>query len=410
MLETIIKSNASLSSFMKEFREAFKNKSQYGHFMAYVVGLLIYMGSKNVSGVSKAVPGWRDESSVYRFVAQQEWDTHQVKQTRLEMLNRKTRRALEAMRKPGEKVPVFLIIDDSLEKKTGKKMEGVAKHQSSSSKRLELGHVWVSGQLVVAGYSYAVEWLLYRKQTECEEAGVSFVSKPTLAEQIIERFEPLPETTTYVLTDSWYSSKDLLNVCAKRNFKYVGAVRPNRKLKIGGHNHQAGTWVQTIANSAFDCVKVKGVRYKCWSALATLSSGHSVKVLFNRRLGHKKWHFLISTDLDLSPSTLLRFYLTRWEVENFYRVLKQTFGWGDYQMRKLIAIDRHVLLVMVAHAFLELQRKEAAQRSSDPKAHFTLGGLQRSLQKAVHRATIQRVHELTSLGFDLDTIYQRLAA
>ncbi len=410
MLETIIESNESLSNFVKAFRGAFKNKGQYGHFMAYILGLLIYTGSKNLTGISQAVPGRRDESSVYRFMSVQEWDGQQVKQICLGMLNRQARRALQAIAKPGEPTPVFLIIDDSLVEKTGKKMEGVAKHQSHSSKRSELGHVWVTGQLVIAGYSYAVEWLLYRRQNECEQAGVTFVSKPKLAEQIVKQFTPPPDTVTYVLTDSWYSSQDMLKVCQQCGFKYIGAVRPNRKIKLAGHNEQARVWGKTIATSAFDRVKVKGADYKIWSALGTLSSNHQVKILFNRRIGHKKWHYLISTDLDLSPQTLLRFYLTRWEVENFYRAIKQNFGWGDYQMRNLLAIERHVLLVMVAYAFLELQRHVAAGLSAHSKAHFTLGSLQRSLQRTVYRVTLRRVYDLTLAGFDVDTIFQRLAA
>jgi len=409
MLETIIENNASLSSFVSEFRSAFRNKGQNGHFIAYLVALWVYTGSKNLTGISQAVPGRRDESSIYRFLTVQDWDEQEVKRTRLGMLNRKARRALKAIAKPGELTPVFLIIDDSLVEKTGKKIEGVSWHQSHISKRSELGHVWVTGQLVVAGYSYAVEWLLYRRQSECEQAGVAFLSKPKLAQMIVSQFDPLPETITYVLTDSWYSSQDMLKVCEKRGFKYIGAVRPNRKFKVGGHTQQARTWVQTIANSAFARVKVKGAHYKTWSALGTLSSGHQVKILFNRRIGQKKWHFLISTDLDLSVHTLLRFYLTRWEVENFYRAAKQNFGWGDYQMRNLVAIQRHVLLVMVAHAFIEFQRFDAAL-SANPKAHPTLGSLQRSLRRTVHRATIQRVFELANAGFDLDSIYLRLAA
>jgi len=410
MLETIIESNESLSNFVQAFRGAFKNKAQYGHFMAYILGLLIYTGSKNLTGISQAVPGRRDESSVYRFMTEQEWDAQQVKQICLGMLNRKARRALQAISKAGEATPIFLIIDDSLVEKTGKAMEGVAKHQSHSSKRLELGHVWVTGQLVIAGYSYAVEWSLYRRQNECEQAGGTFVSKPKLAEQIVKQFVPPPDTMTYVLTDSWYSSQDMLKVCQQCGFKYIGAVRPNRKVKIAGHNQQAQVWGQSIANSAFRRVKVKGKYYKIWSALGTLSSNHQVKVLLNRRIGHKKWHYLICTDLDLSPQTLLRFYLTRWEVENFYRAIKQNFGWGDYQMRNLLAIERHVLLVMVAYAFLELQRHDAAHHSTRPNAHFTLGSLQRSLQRTVYRLTLQRVFDLALAGFDIDTIYQKLAA
>jgi SRSO17 transposase len=410
MLETIIESNASLSSFVGEFRAAFKNKAQYGHFMAYILALLVYIGDKNLTGVSTVVPGRRDESSVYRFLAEQDWDAAQVKQWRAEMLNRKTRRALKAISKPEEPTPVFLIIDDSLLEKTGKEMDGVAKHRSAMRKQTVLGHVWVTGQLVVAGYSYPVEWLLYRRQDECAQSGVPFISKPKLAELIVKQFEPLPDTTTYVLTDSWYSSQTMLNACAQRGFKYIGAVRPNRKFTIDGRDQQAQQWTQTIATSAFVRVKVKGKYYKVWSAIGKLSSGHQVKILFNRCIGFKKWHYLICTDLSLSLQTLLRFYLTRWEVENFYRAAKQNFGWADYQMRNLVAIERHVLLVMIAHTFVEIQRHDACEHSSDPKTRFTLGDFQRSLRRNVQRVFIRRVFDLANAGFDLDTIYHRLAA
>jgi SRSO17 transposase len=250
---------------------------------------------------------------------------------------------------------------------------------------------------------------LYRRQDECEQSGVPFISKPKLAELIVKQFEPLPDTTTYVLTDSWYSSQTMLNVCAQRGFKYIGAVRPNRKFTIDGRDQQAQQWTQTIATSAFVRVKVKGKYYKVWSATGKLSSGHQVKFLVNRCIGFKKWHYLICTDLSLSLQTLLRFYLTRWEVENFYRAAKQNFGWADYQMRNLVAIERHVLLVMIAHTFVEIQRHDACEHSSDPKTRFTLGDFQRSLRRNVQRVFIRRVFDLANAGFDLDSIYHRLA-
>ena len=95
---------------------------------------------------------------------------------------------------------------------------------------------------------------------------------------------------------------------------------------------------------------------------------------------------------------------------NFYRVAKQSLGWTDYQMRDLFAIERHVQLMMVAHAYLELQRQKALTSASDPDAHFTLGDMQRQLQAVSRRAEIAQVFDLAHCGFTLDTIYQRLAA
>lgn len=411
MLEAIIENNRILNKFLSEFREAFGNKAQFRHFQHYVIALMIYLGEKNLSGLSRAIPDGRHQCSLYRFLSVQDWDVEQVKQMRLEMLNRKARRALQAMKRKGKKVPVYLIIDDSLVEKTGKTMEGVAKHRShKDKKKLVLGHVWVTAQLVIAGYSYPLDWAVYRRQSECEQSGAKFVSKPDLAYSMIENYQPLPDTQTYVMTDSWYSSKNLLKLCRQRGFHFIGAVKSNRKLKVGQHNLQVKEWQAILPQSAFERVKLQDKHYKVWTATGRLSCGQPVKTLVNRRVGVKKWHYLICTDLDLSDKTIIAGYLVRWEVENFYRAAKQVLGWTDYQMRHLNAIENHVLLMMVTHAYLEIQRRDTLEACAEVDAHFTLGDLQREHQRLAQRSTIALVFSLTQQGLGLEDIYERLAA
>lgn len=300
MLEAIVKNNGELNKFLNEFREAFGNKAQFRHFQHYVIALMIYLGSKNLSGLSRAIPDGRHESSLYRFLSDAKWDVEQVKHNRLKLLNRKARRALEATRRKDKTPKVYLIIDDSLVEKTGKKMEGVAKHSShKDGNKLILGHVWVTAQLVVAGYSYPLDWGLYRRQSECEQTGATFISKPEIAYNIIQSYEPIPDAQTVVMTDSWYVSQDILALCKQRDFKFIGAVKSNRKVKIGSRNQQVKQWREVLPHSRLERVKVKGTVYKVWinSSDGTLSCGQSVKILINRRNRVKKWHYLISTDL-----------------------------------------------------------------------------------------------------------------
>lgn len=410
MLQAIIENTEALNNFLREFRPAFKNQPQFKLFQHYVVALILYLGSKNLSGLSNAIPDGRSESSLYRFVAKYDWDTKQVEACRLNILNRHTRRAIQAAQRRGKTVPVFVILDDSLVQKTGKTMEGVAKHYSHTEDKQVLSHVWVTGQLVVMGDSYPLDWKLYRRQAECESAGVPFFSKPELAEEIVRNFEPFADTQTYVLADSWYSSQHLLDLCQKRHFEYIGAVKSNRKFRTSGHNHQVQQWVNLMPNNAFDRVKVKGNTYKTWTCVGRLASDHDVTLVVNRRHRHKKWQYLISTDLTLSAQTILSYYLIRWEVENFYRAAKQLLGWGDYQMRRLVAIERHVLLMMVTHAYLELQRQAMTEQFSDENLHFTLGDLQRQQMVTARRATIALVFTLAQRDYDLETIYETLAA
>ena len=409
MLQAIVQSDENLGNFLRAFREAFRNRPQYRHFQAYIIGLLIYVGSRNLAGLSRAIPDGKSASSLYRFVATMDWDEEQVEHIRWEMLNRRTRRALQAAGRQGKMVPVFLAIDDSLVEKSGQHMAGVDYHYAHSKGRTVLGHVWVTGHLVVLGQSYPVSWRLYQRQASCEAQGIPFASKPELAQAILRCFVPLPNTQTYVLTDSWYPSQDLLTVCQQRGLALISAVKSDRKFRALGHNLQVRQWVQTLPKRAFDLVTVNTRAYKVWAATGRLSSGHDVRLVVNRVVGQQGWRYLVSTDLSLSAQTIISYYLARWEVENFYRVAKQSLGWGDYQMRDLLAIERHVQLMVVAHAFLELQRQQALA-TAEPGAHVTLGDIQRRYQRLSRRAEIAHVFDLSQRGFDLDTIYHRLAA
>lgn len=410
MLQAIVQNHEALSNFLSSFREAFANQPQYRHFQAYVLGLLIYLGSRNLAGLSRAIPDSKSPCSLYRFMAQMEWDTEQVEQIRWEMLNRRTRRALSAAGRRGQAVPVFLAIDDSLVEKSGKCMEGTDYHYSHSAGRTVWGHVWVTAQLVVLGQSYPISWRLYQRRTTCEELGIPFSSKPELARAMVDAFQPLPGTQTYVLTDSWYPSQQLLETCQERGFHLISAVKSDRKFRVANHNLQAKAWAQALPKRVFDFVTVNTAGYKLWSTVGTLSSGHAARLVINRVIGQQRWRYLISTDCSLTAQTVISHYLARWEVENFYRVAKQSLGWGDYQMRDLFAVERHVQLMMVAHAYLEIQRQEALATATDPDAHITLGDIQRQHQALSRRVEIAHIFDLAHQGFSLETVYQRLAA
>ena len=409
MLETIVQSHEDLSNYLNAFRSAFQNTPQYRHFMAYVVGLLIYLGSRNLAGLNRAIPGSKDPSSTFRFIAKMDWDEEQVEQIRWELLSRRTRRALQAVGRKGEAVPVFLAIDDTLVEKTGKKMEGVSYHYDHCTGRNVLGYVWVTGHLVVMGQSYPVSWKMYLRQGICEELGRPFLSKPELAAAILRAFQPLPGTQTYVLTDSWYPSQELLNLCEERGFHLISAVKSNRKFRAAGHNRQVRQWVHSLPKRTFGFVTVDATYYKVWASIGRLGSGHRVKLVINRTLDTKGWRYVVSTDLSLTPRTIIAYYRMRWEVEIFYRTAKQSLGWADFQMRDLFAIERHVQLMMVAHAYLELRRLDWLA-NAEPGEHITLGDIQREHQALSRRAEIALVFDLAQRGFALDSVFQQLAA
>jgi transposase len=66
----------------------------------------------------------------------------------------------------------------------------------------------------------------------------------------------------------------------------------------------------------------------------------------------KKPRYLVSTNLHLSALDILKYYAKRWKIEQMIKDLKQRLGFGDYQVRNLQAIQRHVALVLLSYCVL----------------------------------------------------------
>jgi SRSO17 transposase len=87
MAEIIVQNHERLSSYLSAFRGVFRNRAQYRHFQGYILGFMIYLGSRNLAGLSRAIPNGKSASSLYRFVAKIDWDAQQVEQVGRELLN-----------------------------------------------------------------------------------------------------------------------------------------------------------------------------------------------------------------------------------------------------------------------------------------------------------------------------------
>lgn len=68
----------------------------------------------------------------------------------------------------------------------------------------------------------------------------------------------------------------------------------------------------------------------------------------------KKPFYLVSTNLRLSAIEVVKYYAKRWKIEQMIKDLKQRLGLGDYQLRDLQAIKRHVALALLSYFVLVL--------------------------------------------------------
>ena len=88
------------------------------------------------------------------------------------------------------------------------------------------GHSLFEGLYLVEGRQYPLDPQLYIQQTVCEQQGLPVCSKVDLAAEVLESFDPLPDTCKHVLMDSRYVYKRLWKIIRRRGWDLTGGLQP----------------------------------------------------------------------------------------------------------------------------------------------------------------------------------------
>ncbi len=104
--------------------------------------------------------------------------------------------------------------------------------------------------------------------------------------------------------------------------------------------------------------------------------------------------FFCTNRLDWGKGEALRRYAKRWEIDAFYRDAKQNLGLEEYELRKLRGIRRHLTMVFIAHALLELGLKRDATLGKLAACLETIGARCRRACAEVLQSLIQTVLKL----------------
>src|SRR4030042_1525942 len=159
----------------------------------------------------------------------------------------------------------------------------------------------------------------------------------------------------YVLADSWYWAKALANVCRECGYHMISQLKSSSVLWMNGKKTKVTTF--STLRSAYRDVSPflygKSKTLKIARFVGTIQGLGKVAVVVVKEK-RKKTSYLVSTNLHLSALDIIRYYAKRWKIEQMIKDLKQRLGFGDYQVRNLQAIQRHVALSLLSYTLLIL--------------------------------------------------------
>ena len=196
-------------------------------------------------------------SGLSRFLSQSPWSAAEVAGAWIERFQKQMvgqvkaeheRQRRQRPKRQGHPRPTvvvgYLIGDDSTQHKPkGKKMSGLGQHYSTTAEQQVTGHSLVQSLYVLLGRRCPLAPQMYRQKAVCQREDVPFQSKVDMMEATIRDFQPVPDTLTHVLVDSWYPCKRIWHTARERGFLITSGLKANRWLWVMNTQGQ-GHWMR----------------------------------------------------------------------------------------------------------------------------------------------------------------------
>jgi SRSO17 transposase len=337
-----------IRTILSFFSESFSRPS-FKIFSCFIIGFIQLGKEVHTSSMVQSLAHSflrRSLCSFTRFLGQNLWAMEEVTETALEQF-------FQTLRISARDV-LFLIVDDTLIKKTGKKIVGCGWHKDHAQNMANVfGHQWVLSALLYKDFLFPLWAKLYHPKGT--RGCGPFQTKIALAQKIIRALTlPIP-CRLYVLADSWYWAKTLAQVCRKCGYHMISQLKSNSVLWRDGTKTSVTSLLGLVASyrevSLFVYGKTKTLRIARFIGDIKGLGKVAVVVVKEKR---KKPTYLVCTNIHLAAIDIIKYYSKRWKIEQMIKDLKQRLGFGDYQVRDLQAIERHVALVLLSYFVLIL--------------------------------------------------------
>jgi hypothetical protein len=163
----------------------------------------------------------------------------------------------------------------------------------------------------------------------------------------------------YLLIDSWYgmpaliaSIKPVIDViCMIKNTPKVFYYKNGKGL--------------TISQIYKGIKKRRGIANIKGSEIVEIGKGDEaikVKIVFVKNRNNKReWLSILSTDISLSDAEIVRIYGKRWDIEVFFKMMKQCLNLGkEVELRSYDGMIAHITIVMLRYIFLTVEQRNSA--------------------------------------------------
>jgi IS4 transposase len=314
-----------------------------------------------------------------------------------------------------------LIIDDTVEGKTGKYIEGSRDALWSNKEKRNIRGINVVSLNYSDGYSsfmldfvismgkYArvkfeeftqeldVRTTAYKRRLEIMNG------KSQIAIDMVTRALKSGIYADYLLVDSWYSKPVFLAEMNKLGLKVISRIANNNRI----WNFTSKEKTLNRIYEKFKKLKIeksstygKKIKFKYFSVVVEHKNAGKIKIVFIKT--KEKLIPIASTDLEISDEEIIEIYKRRWDIEQGYKELREHFGFGKEENRIYEALIARITLSFFAYNIVSYINRI----NHEPK---TIGGLFKDLECELHTLSIamQAFIEIMDKIAQIDEIVKR---
>lgn len=420
MLTRIVQPSPQLCAFLAPLC-AHLSAPQRQHLQELCDALLVCESEHTLAALQRQLVETTDVSNWADFLRISPWEADAL---RVELLRAQIAWAISHAEKNGDVKELYLNLDDSLgeKDKATSHLEPVDwhhDHNESTPKRprYKKSFCYLACTLSIGNFTLTLDVRLYLRARTVRAlnrhrtpgARLRFRSKNALAREMLQRIAPwLPRDWQIIVQfDSWYASNKLLKFVHRQGWQFTCGVKFTRLLNGVRLDQQH----QRLRHKHHTKIRVVAADQTTQSYYVRQIEGRFHKLpldlrvfITKRHLGNKtRPAYFATTRLACKPQATLQGYGRRWscEVVNWY--LKNPLGLADFRVRSYEAVDKYVVAVHLALAYLE--RRLAVERSTTLKC---CGDLLRRHREEHAEAWLRAVVEMAQRpGVMPDAVLQR---
>jgi len=317
------------------------------------------------------------------------------------LLSLSTLKILKLLHKVQDKKAVrVLIIDDTIEGKVGKDIEGSSDYLWSNKEKRTIRGINVVSLNYSDGFSNFMLDFAIATNKHARVALENFTNiidyrsnahkrrletlkgKSQIAIDMVKRAINSGIYADYLLIDSWYSKPSFIKEMNELGLKVITRVANNNKIWnfLGDRKTLDGIYdkykkLKDIKSGTYG----KKVKYQYFSVVVEHKKAGKIKIVFLKT--KEKLIPIVSTDLDISDEVIIETYRRRWDIEQGYKELREHFGFGKEENRIYEALIARITLSFFTYNIVSYINR----MSNEPK---TIGGLFKDLECELHTLAI----------------------